>query len=824
MLSLIYFISGATGLVYEVLWAKYLALLFGSTALANTVVLATFLGGLAAGAAWLGPFADRSPDPLKLYAKLELALALAGLLPLFGLGAVSWAYLSALSAGAPASAAAALRVILIATVLLPPTVLMGATLPALGRYLTLRGEEVGRAASWLYAVNSAGAVAGCLAAGYWLIPRFGLDASTGLAAAGNLVSGLGALALASHRGVGPAAPGPEEPAALPDPLKKILLGAAFLSGLISLVYELAWVRLVAVVTGSSAYSFSAMLAAFISGIALGAALARRRPVSSLPPYLAFGLAELAAGAAVALTLPFYDRLPYAVLILGGLFNRVPLTFYLFEAGKFLLCFAVMIAPTAMIGMTLPLAAAALSRRERAGKDLGRLWAFNTAGCVAGAALGGLWLLSALGLRGVFAAGAAASVLAGFVVVSTARASWLMKAASVGLAAAALAAADMGARSWDLRMLTRGDFRTPLASAYPSFARYREQTGRDSMLFYQDDREATVSVERDRWGGLSLKINGKVDASTIGDMPNQMLVAHVPLLLRPQSREALVIGLGSGVTVGSALAHPVERVDVVEISRAVAEAARLVAAQNRSALGDPRVNVILDDAKAFLKTARRRYDLIVSEPSNTWVAGAASLYTREFYRDARARLKDGGLFVQWFHLYEMNDASLRLVLRTFASEFKDLSLWETTPGKDLLVVGSGGPVEADFAAMARAFERREVRADLARIGISRLTTLLSLQAADDAAARAVSGEGPLNEDRFPILEYEAPKAFWLNRSAELLKGEGQRGDAAARRRLYLWQCLKQRGRPLEPAEREDWRRCHSGGNPQVAELAKSWTRF
>jgi len=805
MLGAVYFLSGATGLVYEVVWAKYLAALFGATALAQTTVLAVFLGGLALGSAWLGPLADRSDDPLRLYGRLELGLALAGLIPPFALPLAA-------SAG-PA------RVLIAAAILLVPTVLMGATLPALGRHLARRGEDVGRAASRLYAVNSAGAVAGCLAAGYFMIPRLGLDLSTALAAAGNAVCGLGAMALARKaRGGRPrdASPSPARP--LGEDLKRLLWAAAFVGGFVALCYEIAWVRVIALVLGSSAYSFSAMLAGFIAGIALGASLARRRWVSRAPPYLAFGLAELAAAAVMALTVPFYDKLPYVVLLAGGFFNRIPATFYIFEGVKLALCLALMIVPTALIGMTLPLAASALSRPERAGRDLGRLWGFNTAGNVAGALAAGLWLLPALGLQGLFAAAAAGSLVVGVVIVWTAPAPRRVKAFAIGAALAAFAA-SAALPPWDKLMLTRGDFRMPMANAYPSFSRYAEQTRRQSLIFYRDGREATISVERDPIGTLSLKVNAKVDASSTGDMANQMLIAHIPLVLRPASRDVLIVGLGSGVTAGAALAHPVSRVDVVELSPEVVEAARLFAPYNRGALDDPRLTVAADDAKTFVKTSSRRYDLILSEPSNTWIAGVASLFTRDFYRDARSRLKEGGLFMQWFHLYELNDPTLQLVLRTFASEFSSVSLWETTPGRDLVIIGSDGPVVPDYRAMQAEFDEPKVRADLARLGIGKLSTLLSLQSAGDDVVRAVAGAGPFNEDRHPLLEYEAPKAFWLQRFATILRSFDQRGDARWRRRLYAWSYLRSRGRALDAAERAEWTRYHEGANPAIAQLVK-----
>lgn len=797
--SLLFFVSGACGLVYEVLWAKQLALVLGNTALAHALVLSAYLGGLSAGSAAFGGKADESKSPLRLYGWLELgAAALGGLSP-FLIARLSDAYVALARLGAPPDAAFALKAALCAAVLLPCAALMGGTLPVLSRAVCGSRTEPGVAR--LYFANGAGASLGALLAGFWLVPAYGLAVPVYFAAAAN--AAVGAVAMALSRGKRmPPAPGLEpvrKAAGAGGTQRRALAVAVVAAGFAALAYEIAWIRLLSLVLGSTAYSFSLMLSAFIAGLALGSRLLERPRLPSLDAFEAFGLAQACLAACVLVTLPLYGRLPYLMYLVGGSLQRTPGNFLVYETIHYGVCFLLMLAPTVFMGMALPLAAGAV-RGARVGSEVGRVYALNTLGNVAGALAGGLWLLPALGIEGLIRAAAVVNLLAAGAVwaVSPAAGRARAGAAVVVVAAAALAQGGLG-RGWDKLVLSAGEFRARRAYEALTYRQYVDKFRGQRLLYYKDDPVSTVTVLQDGVETL-LKVNGKTDASLFADRNTEVLSADLPLTLFPGAQDVLVVGLGSGKSAGAALTHPVRRVDLVEISRAVVEAGRFFAEHNHRALADPRLSLYIEDAKTFLKLGDSRYDLIVSEPSNPWIAGTASLFSADFYREAKRRLKPGGTMAQWFHMYEMDNETLRLILRTFCSEFPSVTLWEIPPSHgDLLLLGSPREPAVDFAAAERELAIPAVKEELATLAIGDLATLLSLQTASTSNARALAGAGRINEDWFPTLEYQAPKALFLKASADALYERDQRQTHRVPEPLLLTRWLRSRGRPLSSPE-------------------------
>lgn len=766
----LFFLSGAAGLVYETLWARCLALTLGHTAHAYALVMALYLGGLALGGVLLGPAADRSPDRLRLYGLLELGVGLLGFASIF--------LLRGEGAGLARAAAA----------LLPTTMLMGGTLPALSRLRVADADELESSVSRLYFVNSAGAVAGTLLAGLWMIPALGLDLSLAAAAAVNAAIGAYCLSRPRAAAVGRAEPR-SAPAVLAPKGARVIYAAVFVSGFASLAYEIAWTRLLALVLGSSAYSFTLMLAGFIGGIALGSLAVAERRSPPADPGLEFGLAELGAALALAATLPLYPRLPYLFLRLQTLFAPTPATFFPFLAVELLSCFLLTVLPAALIGATLPLAVRAVSRgTARAGAEVGRVFAFNTAGCVLGSCAAGLWLLPRLGLRPLLELGMLLNCAAGAAVLlfpGTKRRGWAAAGLPVALAAVAASALAGG---WDARALICAPyrFRGALAGSVADAESYRRMLAESDVVFYREDADVSVAVTRRRDGELSLRLNGKADASTGGDMASQVLLGHIPLLLKPSAKRVFMVGLGSGVSAGAALRHPIERLDLAEISPGVADAARLFSAANHAALDDPRLRLHLGDARTVLSASTDTYDAIISEPTNPWIAGVGELFGEEFYRAASAHLRPGGVVAQWYHVYAMTDELLLSTLKTFRAEFPYVTVWGTFPG-DLVLVGSREPLSPDFAETAARFQTAGVRADLARVGVGRLTTFLSLEMASDAQVRRILDASltreSVNRDRFPRLEFEAPKAFYLSSEATAVAAEDQRAEGDPDRELY-----------------------------------------
>lgn len=775
LIGLFFLISGACALGYEVIWAKTLTLTLGGGALAQAVVLAAFLGGLAAGGFLLGPAADRTLRPLRLFAGLELGVAFCGY-------AAPW--ILSRSGGIPLMTAAA--------------VLMGGTLPALARGIHVEGG-VERTVARLYAVNNAGAALGALLAGFFLIPRLGLTgASHALAGAGLLVAA-GAALLDNASGPLPADyPIKEAPSDDRVPAW-LVLSAVFISGVVTLSYEAGWVRLLSVVLGASTYSFTAMLTGFVGGLGLGSYVVSAGLLPRWPAARLFGLAQVGAGLSVLACWPLYERLPWLFYRMSAAIPKTAAAYPWFEAEKLAFCFLLTLLPTAFLGAAFPLASrTAAARLGRIGAAVGAVGALAALGNVLGALTAGIKLLPALGVQGLLSWGAAANLVLGVGVVA-ADSSWprVKRALVAGLAGAAVFIHIQWGGSWDRLLLAVGTHRFGDISNL-SYYQYLEALRlKRRVLFQQDDAEASVSVMEIPDDGLrALMINGKADASTGVDMGTQRLLGQLGFILRPEAKRALIIGLGSGVTAGTALRWPLEHLDVVEISPAVASASVFFNDYSGAPLGDSRLSLHVGDGRAFLRRTAKRWDVIVSEPSNPWIAGIGNLFTVEYFRLARSRLGPGGAMVQWFHLYETDDDAVRSVLRSFCEAFDDVSVWRTN-GADAFVVGFNGRGEPDFTAMEKRFAGKA--AELLRSGgLPGLAPLLALQIAGDAGVRAAAAGGRLNLDRRPYLEYAAPRGRFLRSDASALATVED--DLGPRRAdLLLRRYLAWRGKPLNDAD-------------------------
>ena len=352
------------------------------------------------------------------------------------------------------------------------------------------------------------------------------------------------------------------------------------------------------------------------------------------------------------------------------------------AVQFACVFLLLLVPSLLFGAAFPLAVRLLGQgRGGAGQALGRAGAANTAGAIAGALLAGFVALPALGLRRTLLAAAGAHAVAGLVALLPAwrgAPRWLTLA---GVAVGAWAAPRL-APPWDAALFAGGPYKYAL---YTKPEEMEQELRSGELVFYRDGRAATVSVKR-LGGSLSLSVDGKVDATNTADMLTQRLLAHLPLLLHGSARQALVIGLGSGVTVGSALTHPLASVEAVEISPEVVDAARLFRRANRGALDDPRLRVVVGDGRHHLQTATGPYDVTISEPSNPWMAGVANLFSRDFFALARTRLGPGGLFCQWAHVYNMSPRDLRVVVGSFSDVFPEAALFVVNEG-DVLLLGA-----------------------------------------------------------------------------------------------------------------------------------------
>ncbi len=767
ILLICFFLSGAAGLVFEVVWSRYLTLVFGATSVAISTVLTAFMGGLALGAFLSARFGDSIRDPVRAYAGLELFVAAWGFGLPWAMGGLPEVYsLLWTSLGGPGPALVGLRFVLAMALLLPPTVAMGATLPFLTRVLA-RGGRVGRGAGALYTANTLGAVLGAGMAGFALMPLVGVRATNYAAALMDAAAGVMALLLLPRLGEGRGRPDDwDDPESLltmlhpprerePYGWERLLVATAFgVSGLLSMAQQVLWSRALAIVLGSSVYSFSMVLFVFLLGHGLGAGVTTR-----LLPRLQRPLATLAtilSGAALAALVGFamLDELPgWHLKLLHHTEPTVPLVFGLDAAFVVL----VVSGPALLSGMVFPLVVHLLQRGpDGVARTVGSLYGFNTVGSIAGSMLAGFLLLPVLGLGGGIRVLAAGSLAVGVALAVAAHRARLEGASPPRLPAlVALAAAVLLVALPDLRpgKLAAGMFRVVLAQSVFTRGEFTEP----EVLYYKDGQNATVTVEA-RDDLLTLKANGKPEASNTDDMPTQIAVGLVPLLFNPRPSSVLMVGLGSGVSAGAALAHPgVEHLRVLELEEAMVEASRFFWEVNRQPWTDPRLELILTDARTFLEVDPERYDVIISEPSNPWITGVSNLFTVEHFRAVAERLAPGGVFCQWLQLYEISPENVRSIMATVHEVFPEAMVFVSKPvGADLLIVARrDGPVRLDLPRLGARWGLPGVAEELARAELQDVTDLAALLFLRPGEVAGFAGNAKLNTDDNALVEFSAP---------------------------------------------------------------------
>jgi spermidine synthase len=782
VLSAFLILSGATGLVYEVIWSKALADILGNSGQAHAIVLATFMGGLALGAWLFGGLADRVQRPLALFGAIELFVGLYALVFPTVQHFLGEAFLS-VAGGLSEAARPIAKLSFAALSLLAPTVAMGGTMPAMLKHATRHDPSIRATLAHLYAVNSFGAALGAWFAGTVSLPAIGLTATARWAAVINI--GLAVVTIALAR----LAPSRTSLAELPADASQARYGASatvaamvglVLSGFTAMLYETGWIRVLTLVVGGSTYAFTWIVCAFILGIALGSYWISKRPETD--ELRQFGWLQVGVVVTVAITIPVYLLVPWLFLLAKSVLARSELAFPLWQAVMFASATVVMIGPTFLMGAAFPVGARVVAQgHATVGRRLGLVWAGNTVGTVLGALLGGLWLMPAIGLELLFSVGLTLSgVGAVFAVLAapTTKHRWL----SLPLVAIAVVLSLTAFRGWGPLLAQLSPFRAEpeMVKLSTPVTYLKNYANVFETNFVKDDTFATVFVgtTKRKGGDRFLLVNGKPDASTgIHDQVTQVLLGQMGMLLAPRPpKQVMVIGAGAAVTVGSALTHPLERLDLVEISPSVLEAARFFADANRGALDDPRVHVTIDDARTSLSLSRTQYDLIISEPSNPWVSGISSLFTQEFFEIVERRLAPDGVLVQWIHTYEMNTGLVRLVMRTLQRRFREVTAWQGTEG-DLLLLASRGPGLASSSELSARLARPAVRDDLVRIDVELVEGVLARQVMTSKQVAAFAGEGPSNSDDHNRLEYEAPVAFWAGTAATVPDFRARRASPA-----------------------------------------------
>lgn len=767
-----FLLSGIAGLTFELVWTRHLGLAIGATSIAIATITAAYMGGLALGSHFGGRIADRLRRPLAAYGVLELAVALVGIVVPYiamaipGVDATLFGEVSGFTR-------ALTRFLVAVVVLILPTTLMGATLPILARAVTERLGTVGKEVGTLYAINLAGAVIGAALAGFVFIPSLGRGGTNAIAVGIDVLVGIIAL-VGGMRGA-PSEVKPVDPLAGTNSIRtgaRDVVALLAITGASAMALQVLWTRAISTAIGPSTYAFSAIVCAYLTGLAIGGAIASRIADGTKSLRFALACVLLATGLAAMFGIVIVDDLPgilRTVVLDKGLTLR---GLFVTEFGLAALC---LMPATIAMGAIFPLSiTAVIGSEEKLGSAVGIAYAINTVGAIVGSFASVFVLIPTLGIERGMRFAASLYVVAALVLCFRVE-SFVPKERSRTLAAAcgvALAVIVAWA-GWDIARWTAGVYRLSMTREY-----YNDNFKMAEVLFHADGLSSTVTVESEndvRW----IKVDGKVDGSSIGDMPTQILSGLLPMMFHPDPKEVAVIGCGTGVTVGGALQGEPKHVTLIDIEQEVINGARFFAGENHAPWSDPRLTIVEDDGRNFLRRSKIDFDVIVSEPSNPWMAGASSLFTQEFFTLAAKHIEpEHGLFLQWLQIYELAPERIASILKTFHAAFPEVYVFTASPdSNDLLLVGSKHPISVDFDRLQKRFDTWT--AELARAELSTPNELLSLLLVSNDEINAIAESTPLNTDDNAFIEFGAPRDLleYAEKDAQLPwleSGRGHRG--------------------------------------------------
>jgi spermidine synthase len=756
--------SGVAALIYEIVWFQLLELVIGSSAVSLGVLLATFMGGTCLGSLILPRFVSGRRGarwaPLRVYAAIEFGIGVLAILVLLVMPLVGGVYTAWSGYG---SRGFLLRGAVAAMCLLPPTLLMGATLPALARGV----EATPNGVSWLgffYGGNIAGAVLGCLLAGFYLLREHDVATATYVAVAINMGVAAIALALGAISGQGMAPPHDNLPA--PGGARFSLRGSAIyvaiaLSGLCALAAEAIWTRMLGLLLGASVYTLSIVLAVFLAGLGIGSSFGSWLCRSLARPRLALGWCQLLLAGAIAWTsynlaasLPYWPIDP-------SISSNIWFTFQL-DLDR---AFWALLPPTLLWGASFPLAlAAAASKRQDSARLFAGVYAANTLGAIVGALAASLLLIAWVGSQRAEQVLIALSTTAGLVLLlPKARAGW-------GVVAALLAIVSCG--------LLIGTV-PPIAKLLVAYGRYAATwVGKGEIIYAGEGMNSSVAVSSFPNGALTFHVAGKIQASNVPrDMRLQRMLGHLTSLVPANPRSVLVIGCGAGITAGAVSIDPrVERVTIVEIERLVPEAASTYfRAENFNVVHNPKVQVRIDDGRHYLLTTKERFDAITVDPLDPWVKGAANLYTNEFLEVARQRLNPGGVVTMYIQLFETNQEAVKSAVATFFEVFPNGTIWGNTyqgRGHDMLLLGQVSPLRIDLDEMDQRLRRPEfhkVAQSLAEVGMDSPVDLFATYAGRRFDLTKWLTNAAINRDRNLRMQYLAGIGLNLDDAAAIYAG-------------------------------------------------------
>jgi spermidine synthase len=754
----LFFISGACGLIYEVVWSRMMQLIFGRSTLAVGIVLAAFMAGLALGSYLLGKYSDRARNPLRLYAFYEIGIGLAALAATTLLTQSIPVYVWVHTRFGDSSLELAVCQFFIAFVpLIIPTILMGATLPVLSRIVITQLAQIERELGRLYAINTVGAVAGSLLSGFFLIKHFGIHGTIYAAVFGNVTVGIVAWLASARPGMVHDSP-PESPQESPvsasqsmDALSRrafrLILGTFALSGFTSFAYEVFWTRSLVFVVGNTTYAFSLMLTAFLSGIALGGYGIRFVAKRGRSPLMLFASIEILIGVLSAVSLPLLFSIVQSEAI-HSFISRMSGHLGFLALSDFGVALVLMLLPATLIGATFPLVGRIfLNDLKSTGTTIGKVYAVNTIGNVLGALLPGLLILPLMGIQKGILLMAVLNVCLG-IVIAVSR--WKYAPAAVVSASVVF----LFSASVLVRMQLNFQFPTEF------------QTSKDGVLFYKEGSLVTTKVWTNADLGYKLiSVDGINIGGTSDSDYKQQILAHLPKLLLKSYQSELSIGLGSGILAGESGRHgALKKIVCIELARGVVEGARYFSDENFNIINDPRTRIVIDDVTDFLQTTTEKYDIISADEKTTGKYASNSMsYSEEYYALLRQHLAPGGLVIQWMPT-DLPPSQYTLAIRTFLESFPHVMLWYFPPvGRftmsNTVLVGSNERIDPDPAWMREAMEKEPgAFQGIRKYGLTTADSVLAHFIVTDETLRKAFPRGPVNSFERPYYEFYSPRDY------------------------------------------------------------------
>ncbi|MDT8318670.1 MAG: fused MFS/spermidine synthase [bacterium] len=765
----LFFFSGFSALVYEIIWTRLMTLVFGTGIEAISAVISAFMFGLAIGSYFAGRHSDYVRKHLSAYAVTEVLIGLSSIV-LYFLITYLPNFLSSFHSGIFAdhdNIVISLIYILNFLLISIPATMMGATIPLVTKYfVTDKGRE-GFSIGLIYGLNTLGAVTGTILCGFYLIPAFGVMETNILASIISLSLGVTAFIIdredrrknifnmkvflsKSKLNIG----------FLKDPVISTVLMIFMISGFASMAYEVLWTRLLVMIVGNSTYAFSAILAVFLLGIAIGSFLIGRFIDGRKNLLLFFGILQILIFICAIAPLPFWDDMPF---LFQHLYNKLYSGFFSLELITFIIVLLLILPPTIFMGGTFPVVNKIIMDRTTCiGNSVGATYSFNTVGGIFGSFIAGFYYIPELGVEKSILLVSALNLFAGLaLILQTKDIGMMVKSLSVIVLGTFFAFFINWLPDWNQNILNRGFY------VYADLYRDNFKESKNLKSFLEDryglrwiheGRIGTVAVTQVE-NHMTLQVNGKTEGGTFDDdMKTQTMVAALPLMVRGRAEKVAIIGLGTGVSLGVAEQFSPEYIDCIELSKDVVHASTFFKIWNHDSLNYSGLNMILADGRNYLTYTDEKYDVIINEPSNPWITGVSNLFTREFFQIASERLNRGGIMAQWLQIYNLKTEDVKILIKTFKEVFPYVSVWMYT-SSDIIVMGSMDHEFNDFKGIVNAFYAPPVRSLLKNIGIDKPSDVMRGYLFGSEKASIFTRGSKINSDNYPVIEFEAPKRLY-----------------------------------------------------------------